>query len=51
VSFLHLHACVHSSTQYLSHIHPPIPFTHLLLPPTGSNASPPTYSALCSPIL
>jgi hypothetical protein len=36
-------------TQYLHHIHPPIPFPHKLPPPTGTNLPLPpdrTYSTL-----
>jgi hypothetical protein len=33
-------------TQYLYHIHPPTPFPHLLPPPTGTNLTGSTYSAL-----
>jgi hypothetical protein len=33
-------------TQYLHCVHLPIPFPHSLLPPTGTNASDTTYSAL-----
>jgi hypothetical protein len=32
-------------TQYLHHIHPPIPFPHLLPPPTDTN-HPPTSTGL-----
>jgi hypothetical protein len=35
-------------TQYLHHIHPLIPFPHLLPPPTGNNT--PRQSLFCPPV-
>jgi hypothetical protein len=36
-------------TQYLHHIDPPIPFSHLFSPPTGT--IPPRQDLFCPPVL
>jgi hypothetical protein len=47
IIFLFAYTC----TQYLHHIHPPMPFSHLLSPPTGTNPQAGPVLPSCSPCL